>query len=309
MKVGQIYGKTLKFVWLKLGLGAIIAVASILLLALLMGISALFKAPVVFVVSFFVWLGLTITIYNIAMRYGGYMIKAAHIAVITEAVTTGNIPDNMFEVGKNKVKERFGATNVYFVIDGLVSGAVRQLQNVVGKIDNIFGNIPGVGAILSFVQLFIGIALGYIDECCLGYTFYKKEDGAFKASCDGVAVYFQNAKHLLKSALVTSLIVIGATFLAWLVPFLLIGAICSLFDVSWFIAALVALVLALVLKSAFVDSYMMVKTMVSYMEVAPSTEITFDIYGKLCKISSKFKSLFNKAKEETPAMEAVEAVE
>ena len=212
----------------------------------------------------------------------------------------------MFETGKNMVKERFGATNVYFVIDGLVSGAVKQLQNVVGKIDNIFGNIPGVSAIVSFVQIFIGIALGYIDECCLGYTFYKKEDGAFKASCDGVAVYFQNAKHLLKSALVTSLIVMGASLLAWLVPFLIIGAICSLLNVSWWISALISVLIAAMLKSAFVDSFMMVKTMVSYMEVAPSTEISFDIYGKLCKISGKFKSLFNKAKEENPAMEMAE---
>ncbi len=306
MNVGQIYGKTLKFVWLKLALGAVITVASVLLLVLFWGISALTNNPGIFGILLFVWAGLTGLIYKLAMHYGGYMIKAAHIAVISEAVTTGTVPENMFETGKNMVKERFGATNVYFVIDGLVSGAVKQLQNVVGKIDNIFGNIPGVSAIVSFVQLFIGIALGYIDECCLGYTFYKKEDGAFKASCDGVAIYFQNAKHLLKSALVTCLIVMGASLLAWLVPFLVIGAICSLLGVSWWISALISVLIAAMLKAAFVDSFMMVKTMVSYMEVAPSTEISFDIYGKLCKISSKFKSLFNKAKEETPAMETAE---
>lgn len=306
MNAGQIYGKTLKFVWLKLALGAVITGASVLLLVLFWGISALTKNPGIFGILLFVWAGLTGAIYKIAMHYGGYMIKVAHIAVISQAVTTGTVPENMFETGKNMVKERFGATNVYFVIDGLVSGAVKQLQNVVGKIDNIFGNIPGVSAIVSFVQIFIGIALGYIDECCLGYTFYKKEDGAFKASCDGVAVYFQNAKHLLKSALVTSLIVMGASLLAWLVPFLIIGAICSLLNVSWWISALISVLIAAMLKSAFVDSFMMVKTMVSYMEVAPSTEISFDIYGKLCKISGKFKSLFNKAKEENPAMEMAE---
>ncbi len=309
MKAEQIYGKTLKFVWLKLGLGAVITVASILILALFVGISALMKNSGILGLLFFVWALLTAGIYKLAMYYGGYMIKAAHIAVVSQIVTTGAVPENMFETGKNMVKERFGATNVYFVVDRLVSGAVRQLQNVVTKIDNLFGNIPGLDVVFSFVKVFIGIALGYIDECCLGYTFYKKEDGAFKASCDGVAVYFQNAKHLLKSALVTSLIVMGATVVVWLVPFLLVLAICGAIGVSefgWLIAVLIACVIAAVLKSAFVDSYMMVKTMVSYMEVAPSTEITFDIYGKLCKISSKFKSLFNKAKEETPAMEVAE---
>ncbi|MCM1159568.1 MAG: hypothetical protein NC348_13895 [Clostridium sp.] len=39
---------------------------------------------------------------------------------------------------------------------------------------------------------------------------------------------------------------------------------------------------------------------VSYMEVAPSTEITYDLYDKLCKLSDKFKKLFHKAKEDGP---------
>ena len=70
-------------------------------------------------------------------------------------------------------------------------------------------------------------ALGYIDECCLGYTFYKKDEGAFKSSCDGVAIYFQNIKHLLKSALVTSLLVAVLSFVAWLLPFAIIALIFS----------------------------------------------------------------------------------
>ena len=113
------------------------------------------------------------------------------------------------------------------------------------------------------MQTFIGIALGYVDECCLGYCFLKKDEGAFKASCDGVVIYFQNVKKLLKDA-----------------------------------AVILAVMVAIVIKSAFIDSFMLVKMMVSYMEVAPSTEITFDLYEKLSKLSSKFKQLFGKAKEE-----------
>jgi len=306
MNVGKIYGKTMKFVWLKLGIGALITLGSILLLAIVIGISALFKEPAIMIYLGALWIGGTAGIYKLVMHYAGYMVKAAHIAIITEAVTTGNIPDNMVKTGAEMVKARFGATNVYFVLDNLISGAVKQLQNAVGKIDNIFGEIPVIGTIIKFVQVFIGIALGYIDECCLGYTFYKKEDGAFKAGCDGVAVYFQNAKHLLKSAAVTTLIVMVGTFLAWVIPFAIVFAICGALDINAFFAVVIAVIIALVLKSAFIDSFMLVKTMVAYMEVAPSTEITFDIYGKLCKISGKFKKLFNKAKEETPVLEMAE---
>ena len=183
-------------------------------------------------------------------------------------------------------------------MDRLIGGAVRQLQKAVDKVGNIAGKVPVVGALVSLTQTFIGIALGYIDECCLGYTFYKKEEGAFKAGCDGVAIYFQNIKHLLKSAFVTSLLVAILSFLAWLLPFGIFALIFAVLDIHWYFAAILAVWPAVAIKSAFIDSYVMVRTMVSYMQVAPSTQITFDIYDKLCKLSRKFKKLFDKASNE-----------
>ena len=44
--------------------------------------------------------------------------------------------------------------------------------------------------------------------------------------------------------------------------------------------------------------------MAGYMEVAPTTQITFDLYGKLCGISGKFKELFNKGKQEEAQMQS-----
>lgn len=301
MKTKDIYLKTMKFVWLKLALGAAIVLISIVLLALFMGIGALFNNATILVWAFMFWIAVVALIYNFAMHYVGYMIKAAHVAVISTAVTTGQIPDNMVETGKEMVKKRFAEANVYFVMDRLISGAVKQLQNAVGKIDSVFGGIPGVSTVVSIVQIFIGIALGYVDECCLGYTFVKSEEGAFKAGCDGVVIYFQNAKHLLKDAAVTTLVVVVSTFILWLLPFVILGIICRAFNWSGMVAFFIAIMIAVVVKAAFVDSYMMVKMMVSYMEVAPGTEISFDLYDKLCKLSRKFKELFEKAKTEISA--------
>lgn len=301
MKTKDIYLKTMKFVWLKLALGAAVIFISIVLLALFMGIGILFNNPTVLVWMFIFWIAAVAMIYSFAMHYVGYMIKAAHVAVISTAVTTGQIPDNMVEAGKEMVKKRFAEANAYFVMDRLISGAVKQLQNAVGKIDNIFGGIPGVSTVVSIVQIFIGIALGYVDECCLGYTFVKSEEGAFKAGCDGVVIYFQNAKHLLKDAAVTTLVVVVSTFILWLLPFVILGVICRAFNWSGMVAFFIAIMIAVVVKAAFVDSYMMVKMMVSYMEVAPGTEISFDLYDKLCKLSRKFKELFEKAKTEISA--------
>ncbi len=300
MKTKEIYSKTMKFVWMKLALGAAMILLSIVLLAICMGITLLSKGSLLYVMLV-VWVVLTAIANKLVMNYFGYMLKAAHVAVLTTAVTTGQVPDNMFEVGKSMVKERFAASNVYFVLDKLVGGAVRQLQNAVGAVDNLLGNIPGVSAVVSFAKIFIQVALGYVDECCLGYTFLKKDDSAFKAGCDGVVIYFQNGKKLLKDALVTSLVVIGLTVAAMIVPLIVLCLICSALHIHWLIAVILSIMIGAVIRSSFIDSYMLVKTMKSYMEVAPTTEITFDIYGKLCKLSGKFKELFNKSQTAVPA--------
>lgn len=300
MSTNQIYGKTMKFVWLKLGLGLAITLFSIISFAIIMGICQLIGPQTIFAGAC-IWFSLSCIAYGLVMHYIGYMIKASHIAIVSLAVTTGQIPQNMVKVGKDMVVSRFGATNVYFVLDRLIGGAIRQLEKAVGAVGSLAKDVPGISTLVSFAQVFIGVALGYIDECCLGYTFYKKDEGAFKAGCDGVAIYFQNIKHLLKKAIVTSLLVMVLTLVSWLIPFAIIALIFGALNIHWIFAAILAVYPAIAIKAAFVDSYIMVRTMVAYMQVAPSTQITVDIYGKLCKLSNKFKKLFDKASNE-PAM-------
>ena len=54
--------------------------------------------------------------------------------------------------------------------------------------------------------------------------------------------------------------------------------------------------LAWTIKFAFIDSWMMVKMMHGYMQVAPTTTITFDLYTQLSGLSSSFKRLFNESR-------------
>lgn len=297
MKARDVYFKTMKFVWAKLALGGAIFLFALLTFAISVGLGSLFGGSSMGV-FLWIWLILVLLVYAFVNRYIGYLLKAGHVAVVTTAVTTGSVPDNQLQAGKEMVEKRFATANVYFALDGLVSGAVRQLQNGLGKIENIFGNIPGVSALVNFAQLFIGIALGYIDECCLGYTFLHNDQSAFKSAADGVVIYFQNWKKLLKSAAITTLIVLLVSFLAWLVPFLLLAGLFKTMEVSFVFAFLLALMCSAIIKSAFVDSYMMVKMMVAYMEEAPYTVITFDLYGKLCKLSAKFRKLFDRGQAE-----------
>jgi hypothetical protein len=315
MKAGQLYMKTMPFVLAKLALGLVTVFISVVVLAAMLGVAYAFGSFGVGCIMFFVWLGIVGILRFVIMHYIGYLIKAGHIAVMAEAVATGRVPDNQISFGKNAVKERFATSNVYFVIDKLVRVAVKQLQRVVGKVGSAFSFVPGMGQIAGLAKFFIELSLGYVDECCLGYTFFKKEQGAFKSAADGVVIYYQNWKKLLGDAAKTmAMVIVGVAFitvalviffaiLIWVLPDPWFAGKDAWFgkEVLGLIAFFLALLIAITIKWAFMDSFVLARTMVSYMSVAPTTEITFDLYGKLCGLSAKFKELFNKGQKESEA--------
>jgi len=310
MKPGQIYFKTMPFVWAKLLLALATVVISAVIFAVLMGIAWLFKSPQLALLMFFIWLGATKLVNFVLNHYLGYLVKAGHVAVITEAVVTGHVPDNQVSYGKDMVKQRFGTSNVYFVLDKLVSGAVRQVQKMLEKVVGSFmGGVQGIGGVMAILKLFIGIALGYIDECCLGYTFYKKEQSAFKSAADGIVIYTQNWKKLLKSAAFTTVAVIVLLVIITLVSWGFFAILSFPFRGKEYysyvvaVAFLLACFVAAVIKSAFIDSYVLVKMIVAYMQEAPTTQISFDLYGKLSGWSTKFKELFTKGQQEDPTLQ------
>jgi hypothetical protein len=77
---------------------------------------------------------------------------------------------------------------------------VKQIQRGIGKLRNALDFILGHESRHGSRAVFIELSLGYIEECCLGYTFYKKEQSAFKNAAEGVMIYKQNWKTALGSA-------------------------------------------------------------------------------------------------------------
>ncbi len=303
MTTKKLFSGTMPFVTAKLLLGGATVLASAILCAIVLGIGSLFNEGGL-VIGFFIWLGGTGVIRFAIMHYMGYLVKAGHVAVIAEACKNGEIPKNQVEYGKKCVQERFATANVYFAVDKLVSGSVKQIQNSIDKAGNKLNFIPGMEYLEKLAQFFVSIFLGYIDECCLGWTFYNKEQGAFQSAADGVVIYAQNWKVLLKSAAMTMLKTLLILLAIVLIAFIPIGLIFKLLKWSAFLAFILACLVAWVVKFAFIDSYIMIQMMGSYMDVAPNTQIRFDLYGKLCGISASFKELFSKGRKEAPAYES-----
>lgn len=299
MTAKHIFKKTMAFNYAKLMLGFATVLISVILLLILMGIGWLFGQSVSWIMLL-IWIGAVGVVRFALMHYMGYLVKAGHIAVITEAIKTGEIPANQVNYGKGVVKERFATSNIYFGVDSLISGAVKQIQRIVGRTGDALDFIPGMGVITGVAKLFVSISLGFIDECCLGYTFYNKDQNAFKSAADGVVIYAQNWKSLLKNAAKTTVTVILLTIGLTLAVFVLIGGLFHILNWSGLVAFILACFVAWAVKFAFIDSWVLVKTMVCYMEVAPTTEITVDLYSKLSGMSTNFKKLFQKGEQEQP---------
>lgn len=300
MKAKDIFFGTLAFGWIKLGLGLLNILIAVVLFAILMGISVLFASEGVGAIMFFIWLGVIGVVNFIINHYIGYLVKAGHVAVIATAFKTGAVPADPVSTGKAMVNERFGTSNVYFALDKLIAGSVKQLQRTLGRVtDGLLRAIPGTDGVKSLMNMFLDISLGYIDECCLGYTFYHPGQNAYKSAADGVVIYAKNWKTLLKDAAKTTLIVLLSFIAVTLVSFIIFGGLFRLFGWSGFVAFVISLFMAWTVKYAFINSWIMVKMMCSYMQVAPNTVITFDLYGKLSGLSGKFKELFNKGQSET----------
>jgi hypothetical protein len=294
MKASQIYSGTIGFCWLKLALGIADVLIGAVLFAVVMGIAALTASGEVGAVMLFIWMGAWGAIHWMIQHYVGYLLKAGHVAAIAQAFKDGSLPSNPVAFGKDRVRERFLTANVYFVIDRLVAGAVKQLQRLLGKALGLFGNLPGGDTIKKIGDLFISISLGYIDECCLGYTFYHSEQNVYKSAADGVVVYAQNWKPLLKDAAITTFVVLLTIVAVTLLSFVLVGGLFRLMDWNMLVAVILSLLLSFSVRYAFVDSWILVKMMSSYFNAASTTVITFDLYGKLSNMSSKFKELFRK---------------
>ncbi|MBQ2969891.1 MAG: zinc ribbon domain-containing protein, partial [Bacteroidaceae bacterium] len=162
--------------------------------------------------------------------------------------------------------------------------------------DSLLGSLPGADSVKSATNFFLNISLGYIDEFCLSYTFYNRDQNAYKSACDGVVIYAQNWKHLLKNAAMTALTVVVSILVVTLLAFVLFGGAFRLLGWSGFVAFVLAVMLTWTIKFAFIDSWMMVKMMHGYMQVAPTTTITFDLYTQLSGLSSSFKKLFNESR-------------
>src|SRR5690625_1218058 len=244
-------------------------------------------------------------------RYVLYMVKIGHISVVVELLTKGKVPEGKGQVayGKDQVTSNFGTANVAFVLDNMVHALVRQIQRCMIRVGNMFSFISGSKNIIGIINAIMSVALNYIDEAIVSYIFVRKNNGyeesVWKSASDGVVLYAQSWKSILKTA-VGSVIFIYAfniiIFLMLAFPFMFISKLMSantpeLGFLLGALALIAAYVVTTILKRAFIDPIVTIAMIRSYQMSIQGMEPKMDLQHKLLSVSDNFKKLFNKRKE------------
>lgn len=324
----EIYRKTLRFSVMRL-LVTILGIFIIVALPLATFLVTAGMSEVACAVATFVAFIVGIVVFVLIIRYCGYLFTAAQVAMITEGVSKGTLPDDVYAAGKQAVKRRFVTASVYFALWSITKAITNQITaglNALGRVADAGNNAGPASTMAGIVSTVISVVLEYLNYCSLGWVFLNANQSPFKSTCDGAVVYFQNWKTLLQNAgkvigiTVVSLVVIGGAFFG--LGYLAFGSIPSMTAVLADIDAaatlddgsavppgtsliilcvIVALLLWGGIHSAFVKPFILISVMRRYIEAGLANPPKVDLYGKLAGMSAGFRKALDRDKEEAGA--------
>lgn len=301
----RIYAKTLPFVLLRLGIGLLLGVLSILYFGgvFYVGYRLLEAGTIsgwIAVVGLVVALGAFVWFWRLLSRYVLYLIKAAHIAVIAHVVETGDVPDNQLQYGKSQVSERFTEASALFAVDQVIKAVVKQFNDAVVSFSGLFSVVPALKQLIQFVGKAIAIAASYIDEAIIAHMFVSDEENPWRSARDGVVLYGKHWKPVLGS---TMLIVLGMYATAFvlllaLTPLatVLSGLSTTLEAVSWVLVGGVFLTIYTGFLKPWVKTVVITTFLVESRDTEPDSETMDRIAGR----SERFQELISKADDDGP---------
>ncbi|MBZ9763128.1 hypothetical protein LB553_19905 [Mesorhizobium sp. CA8] len=252
--------------------------------------------------SFALWGGVvgfgvvSIAVYWIR-EYILYVLKAGHIAVMVHLIDGHDVPDGQGQIAyaKEVVTQRFAEANILFVVDQLVKGAIRAITGVIGGIA-AFLPIPGLSGVVSFINTVIRLSLTYVDEIILGYNIRINSSSPFETARQGVVLYAQNGKHMVKNAVWMAVIMWGVSFVIFLLMLAPAAAILWVMPgqlAGW--AFVLAIVFAWAFKAAFIEPFAIASLMQVYFEAIEGQAPNPEWDRRLAETSSKFRELRDKA--------------
>ncbi len=300
----SVFVKTAPFVLLRFGIGILLGGLSILYFGIVGYL--LFTYVDLGSASFLIGLaGLGIAIwlfYKVwrwLVKYVLYLIKAGHIAVIAEAVDTGEVPSNQIRHGTSKVADQFMQASALFVVDIVVKGVLKQFNKAVVSFSELVSFVPALAQLIRFVGKGIEIAASYIDEAVIAYMFLNHEGNRWKSAADGLVIYAKTWKPVLATTLVVvgALYALGVTLFLMLTPLAaVLSGLSTAFELfGWIVVGGITLAI----YSGIIKPYIKTIVITTFLIESEGETPDADTRKWLEERSEKFRELQGKAEAET----------
>ncbi len=238
-----------------------------------------------------------------AREYLLYLVKAAHIAVLVEVMDGRDIPNGRGQVkyGAAFVQAHFGEASVLFGVDQVIKGVIRALFGII-NVFTAFLPIPALQQLIRIVEAIIRNSLTYVDEVILAYMIRTRTQNPWNTAKDGLILYAQNYKFILKNAVWLSVFLWGLTLVLFIV---LLGPAAAIMAFAsghngegmgvgiWVFA--IALIFAWAVKAAVLEPIAIASLMQVYFKVIEGQTPDPEWDARLSGVSKKFRDLADKA--------------
>lgn len=226
-----------------------------------------------------------------------YIVKAGHIAVMVRLLDGHDVPGGQGQISyaREVVTERFAEANILFVLDQLVKGAIAAITGLIGGIAS-FLPIPGLDGLVKFINTVIRLSLTYVDEIILAYNIRIDSHSPYETARQGVVLYAQNARTLVKNAVWLAIIMWGLTFVIFLMMLAPAAAILYVMPgqlAGW--SFVLAIVFAWAVKGALIEPFAIASLMQVYFKAIEGQTPNADWDRRLAEASGKFRELKDKA--------------
>ena len=243
--------------------------------------------------------GLTAIVLYFLRQYLLYLVKAAHIAVLVEILDGRSVPAGQSQLGYGAafVKNHFAEVSVLFGVDLVVKAILRSLFRLI-NLFTMFLPIPLFGSLVRVGEAVVRTSLTYVDEVILAYLIRTRTTNPWATAKDGVILYAQNYRHMLKNAVWLSIFMWGTTILIFAVLLTPAAGLMMWMpgtNAAGIWAFMFAVIVAVALKKALLEPLAIASLMQVYFKTIEGQKPDPEWSARLDGTSRSFRELGQKA--------------
>ncbi len=295
--------RTTPFLFFNLAIYGGFFLGIVLWLAVFGGLAALFAPRVEFLALIFMMIAVFGPggILMFARRYLLYLVKGAHIAVITKLLVDDELPPgtNQIQYGRQIVQRYFKEVSVLFVLDRMVDRIVKRFTSRFVRIVDWLPLGSGATKAARWAATVVNRSLSYVDQAIISYAIARGEMNIWRSARHGVILYAQAYPPILTTAVKVWLLG-RAFFLLCLLVFGIPAVLLLLmFNAIWFQVLMIVgvLVFSSLLVRAVFEPFATAYVVLTFHHATAGLEVDPAWDQRLQSVSGEFKKLVGRARE------------